>query len=139
MKPASSSGFAGAQEPRISLLFKWPSGPPTMGFFSASVSGSAASTALPVLRAAGGVVCAPLNEWRVPISAHADLVREFSKPGHVVRALPLAVVEILSGGPPPRAVEPLRVPPSLLAKLRDFQLDGVNFIVARKVRVSACR
>jgi SNF2 family DNA or RNA helicase len=144
MKPSSSGnassssgyvgGVAGGQEPRITLLFRWPTGTPTIGFFSASVSGPAASAVLPVLRKVGGVACAPLNEWRVPISAHADLVREFSKPGNVVRGLPFAAVEILSGGPPPRAVEPLRTPPSLLAKLRDFQLDGVKFVVARKGR-----
>jgi hypothetical protein len=122
--------------PPVSVFFRWPSTQPVIGFFTAFASGSHASTALPLFRGVGGIFITSTSEWRIPIAAHTKLIRDLSTlSGAVVRSLPLAAVELLSGGPPPRMIEEaLRVPDTLLAKLRDFQIEGVRFVVNRKGR-----
>jgi hypothetical protein len=124
-----------------------PSGvnPLNLGTFSAVVSPSATGPLGALLQAAGARLDAAHGEWRVPVASYAPLFKSLCAL-HSCRVVPLPALVLHGlgggapgGGAPPGLLArypeghavPLRVPASLLARMRGFQVEGVRFAVAR--------
>lgn len=122
--------------------------PLSLGTFSAVINPLASGVLLTLLHASGARLDASHGEWRVPAASYGSLFRSLCMLHSVrVSPLPALVLHALDagdggvGGRPPAPgllrtypegdAVPLRVPTSLMEKLRAFQVAGVRFAVAR--------